>query len=65
MFAFGPKWMIAIVILVMLGTGCYISHLQQTGGPNSAVAASPDKYASLVSAAIADTELSMNKGPKR
>jgi len=60
----GPKLVVLVVILAMLGTGVYIAHLtQQTSEANGAVPAGC--YADRVSEAIRDTEVSMGGQTQR
>ena len=63
---FGPKLVILVVILAILGTGLYISHLtQQTSQANPAFETSPGQRADLVAGAIRDTESSMSNSTRR
>lgn len=63
---FGPKLVILVVILAILGMGLYISHLtQQTSEANAAVEPSLGQRADLVAVAIRETESSMSNSTKR
>ena len=63
---FGPKLVILLVILAMLGTGFYIAYLtQQTTEAKTAVESSPGRYADLVSGAINETDSTMSNGVRR